>query len=106
MFTVETDADIFVLGTIGQPVQKISGAGATAITASGKKPLADGPNVLSVFNGKEYSGISKYPTRFIFKGRGWGHGLGMSQWGAKGMAEAGYSYEQILEYYYQGAVVQ
>jgi stage II sporulation protein D len=106
MFTVETDADIFVLGTIGQPVQKISGAGATAITATGKKPLADGPNVLNVFNGKEYSGISKYPTRFIFKGRGWGHGLGMSQWGAKGMAEAGYSYEQILEYYYQGAVVQ
>lgn len=37
-----------------------------------------------------------------FEGRGWGHGVGLSQFGAKGMAERGYSYRQILEYYYPG----
>src|SRR3970040_1407715 len=37
-----------------------------------------------------------------FAGRGWGHGVGMSQWGAKGMAEHGYRAHQILEYYYPG----
>ena len=37
-----------------------------------------------------------------FAGRGWGHGVGMSQWGAKGMAEQGYRAHQILEYYYPG----
>lgn len=42
------------------------------------------------------------PTHFIFKGRGWGHGLGMSQWGAKEMAHQGYDHEKILKHYYTG----
>ena len=37
-----------------------------------------------------------------FAGRGHGHGVGMSQWGAKAMAERGYRAEKILEYYYPG----
>jgi stage II sporulation protein D len=36
-------------------------------------------------------------------GRGFGHGIGMSQWGAHNMAQQGYSYQQILGHYYQGA---
>jgi len=43
--------------------------------------------------------ISKEPT-FILYGKGYGHGLGMSQWGAKGLAEQGYNYLQILQHYY------
>jgi stage II sporulation protein D len=39
-----------------------------------------------------------------FSGRGYGHGVGMCQWGAKGMAEAGYTARQILEFYYPGTV--
>lgn len=39
----------------------------------------------------------------IFTGRGSGHGVGLSQWGAKGMADAGYSYKEILLHYYPGA---
>jgi stage II sporulation protein D len=35
-------------------------------------------------------------------GGGWGHGVGMSQTGAVGMAERGRSYEEILKHYYQG----
>ncbi len=38
----------------------------------------------------------------IVDGRGWGHGVGMSQWGAYGRAEAGQTYEQILNDYYTG----
>ena len=40
-------------------------------------------------------------TSFDFEGGGWGHGVGMSQWGAKGRADAGQSAEQILQAYYQ-----
>lgn len=40
-----------------------------------------------------------------FEGRGWGHGVGLSQFGAKGMAERGYSYPQILAYYYPGTAL-
>ena len=40
-----------------------------------------------------------------FSGRGYGHGVGMCQWGAKGMAEQGYTARQILEFYYPGTVL-
>ncbi len=39
-------------------------------------------------------------------GRGWGHGVGMSQWGAKAMADHGWSVEKILEFYYPGTSIQ
>ena len=39
---------------------------------------------------------------FVFTGKGAGHGVGMSQYGAKGMAELGYTYDEILKYYYTG----
>jgi SpoIID/LytB domain protein len=42
-------------------------------------------------------------TTFTFTGGGWGHGVGMSQWGAKARADAGQSAAQILGAYYPGA---
>ena len=39
---------------------------------------------------------------FVISGRGWGHGVGMSQYGAYGMANAGRTYDQILAHYYTG----
>lgn len=38
-------------------------------------------------------------------GQGWGHGVGMCQWGAYGMARQRYSYDAILKYYYPGAQI-
>ncbi len=40
---------------------------------------------------------------FTFVGRGWGHGVGMSQWGAYGRARAGWKAPRILRHYYRGA---
>ncbi len=40
------------------------------------------------------------PTRFTFRGGGWGHGAGMCQIGALGMAINGFQYEQILRHYF------
>lgn len=45
------------------------------------------------------------PSSFLIFGRGNGHGLGLSQWGALGMANLGYTYDQILTYYYQGVTI-
>jgi len=42
----------------------------------------------------------------IFRGRGWGHGVGMCQWGAFGMAKRGSSHRRILEFYYPGAKIE
>jgi stage II sporulation protein D len=41
-------------------------------------------------------------TEFVFVGRGWGHGVGMCQVGAYGLAKQGWSAEQILKSYYTG----
>jgi stage II sporulation protein D len=45
-------------------------------------------------------------TSFTFHGRGSGHGVGLCQVGAFGMARAGHSYEEILKTYYQGVEIK
>ncbi len=39
---------------------------------------------------------------YIFSGRGMGHGVGLCQWGALGLAESGWRYSDILKFYYKG----
>jgi stage II sporulation protein D len=41
----------------------------------------------------------------VFVGRGSGHGVGLSQWGAKGFAEHGYDWREILGHYFPGTVI-
>jgi SpoIID/LytB domain protein len=45
-------------------------------------------------------------TAFVFTGRGWGHGVGLCQTGAFGLAREGYSYTAILQKYYTGIKLQ
>mgnify|MGYP001800098173 CR=1 FL=1 len=42
------------------------------------------------------------PTSISVAGNGFGHGIGMSQWGARGMAERGQGYDEILTHFYKG----
>src|SRR3954470_12995010 len=44
-------------------------------------------------------------SKWWIKGAGWGHGIGMSQYGAYGQAQVGRNYQQILEHYYTGTIV-
>ena len=117
-FKREQCRTIFSEATLSQKYT-ISGGGKTAfpeiyvLGANGTKKISlENMNVLgkgtvsvvSVTDGKtviEYKG-TKAGEGFVFTGEGWGHGVGMSQYGAKGMAEAGFTYEEILTHYYQG----
>jgi len=45
-------------------------------------------------------------SRYTFEGRGFGHGVGLSQWGAHAMAEQGHSYREILTFYYSGVDIE
>ena len=45
-------------------------------------------------------------TMFTFEGRGWGHNVGLSQYGAKGMAERGFTAEQIIKHYFTGVYIE
>jgi len=42
----------------------------------------------------------------VVKTKGFGHGVGMSQYGAEGMSINGYTYKEILEHYYQGTTIK
>lgn len=71
------------------------------ITASGIKDLSS-YNAYDVYDGESLRSIETNISNITFKGKGFGHGIGMSQWGAKVMAERGHTYEDILLHYYSG----
>jgi len=60
-----------------------------------------GPNIIKSTN----FNVRVVEEDVVFEGFGWGHGVGLCQWGAYFMAKQGYDYKQILEYYYPAAVV-
>jgi len=61
-----------------------------------------GPNVIKSTNFK----VNLVNNDVIFEGFGWGHGVGLCQWGSYFMAKLGYNYKQILKYYYPGSDVK
>lgn len=48
---------------------------------------------------------AKTQSGLLLKGRGWGHGVGLCQWGARGMARQGYNYKRILNHYFTGVSI-
>jgi SpoIID/LytB domain protein len=54
----------------------------------------------------EVEGASQQPTAFVFRGAGRGHGVGLCQNGARGMAEAGKRHTDILRHYFSGARIE
>lgn len=71
--------ELWVLGANGRAVP---------VTAVSQSPLA--------------LTLTAVPAGFELRGRGYGHGTGLSQWGARALAERGESYQKIVGYYYQG----
>ena len=49
-----------------------------------------------------YFKSKKVDRSLVLSGHGWGHGVGMCQWGARGMALRGYKYHDIVAHYYSG----
>ncbi|NOZ24800.1 MAG: SpoIID/LytB domain-containing protein [Nitrospirae bacterium] len=50
--------------------------------------------------------IRKNGDTFVFDGKGYGHGVGLCQWGAQQMAKEGKTYKEILSFYYPGTVIK
>jgi stage II sporulation protein D len=66
------------------------------------EPARYPPSGLPVTIPSHWLTVSTGPTAAAFTGRGWGHGVGMVQWGAYGRARLGWSASEILAYYYGG----
>lgn len=62
-------------------------------------------NKFSPYENKVFDVRKKRWDIVVFNGKGWGHGVGMSQWGAQGLSENGYNYIDILKHYYTGVEI-
>lgn len=99
-------------------IVSVSVLGKNASGRADKVEIRGGEGVSVILTGKDFRQIlgpnELRSTRFdvsvkgnniVFEGYGWGHGVGMCQWGALGMAQKGKKYDEILKYYYPGSEI-
>jgi SpoIID/LytB domain protein len=67
--------------------------------------LAAGPRAAQTTTSTGATTTSAAPSVIVLSGHGWGHGLGLSQWGAYGYAKHGWTFDRILAHYYQGTTL-
>ncbi|OMC69241.1 sporulation protein [Paenibacillus sp. FSL H7-0326] len=103
LFDITDTGSYTVLGANGQTAEKKGSGGAHVISASGTSSYSG--NSMVVMNGEGDARAVSKTQSFLFNGQGYGHGLGLSQWGAKGMADEGYDYQSILKHYYQNVII-
>lgn len=89
--TLDSIADAWVMDESGK-ASRVEGGSTYAVTGDGVEKVTAAP-----------SGSS---GTFVFSGTGHGHNVGMSQWGAYAMALDGYTYEEILQFYFTGIEIE
>ncbi len=95
------DVNVKKVGYSRRPVElEIIGSNGVKILKGGKiRSALRLPEQLFVMN-KRYNGATV--AGYTFTGRGWGHGVGMCQYGAFGLAKMGVKYDEIIKHYYTG----
>lgn len=83
-----------------QPNPTILGAGNTFAEASA------GVTIMGALRRMVSAVFEKPEIKVVVTGNGWGHGVGLSQYGARGRAEAGHTYQEILEFYFPGTTLE
>lgn len=60
---------------------------------------------INLFKSYLIDNVKETSSTIVVNGRGWGHGVGMSQWGAKRMADSGFKVHEIVQFYYPGTTL-
>ena len=102
---------VYVIGAKGT-AENLSSNVISAVGSNGEKTVIE--NVNCVLRGKDGDvvisadggTVTEAADSIVISGAGWGHGVGMSQCGAYGMATQGFDYKEILKYYYKGIDVK
>lgn len=95
--TASSNGSFYAVGMDGVPIAIGAAVGKSALTGSGVQQVE--------LSATPATSVPKKPGEFTFIGTGWGHSVGMSQHGAKAMAEKGFGYEEILKLYYTGITI-
>jgi stage II sporulation protein D len=120
MFTISTNGastgapssgntTVSVVSAEGQSTLNVFGS--KAVSANGISDITSANGSVKVVGATSSTTISSGATVvqgdvYVLTGKGWGHGVGMSQEGAKGFARIGYTYDQILKHYFTGVTVE
>lgn len=105
-YTIQSAGNIVVKASDGT-LKTIALDGRNVVSKSGVSKLSSKSTVVAVIgSGNSVKKVNMSSDAYTFSGKGWGHGVGMSQEGAKGFARQGYNYEQILKHYFQGISVE
>lgn len=94
-FTIVPNTTLNIVTTSGDAQAPLYAQNSSGITGIGGYNVLTGNGFLNSIN-VDFSGAQSY----VINGGGYGHGVGMSQWGARGMAESGFTYDQILKHYF------
>ena len=81
-----------------------TGGRVNSIVIGGKEFTGTNVRMLLGLRSSDFT-VSESGSNIVFTTKGWGHGVGMSQYGANEMAKAGYNYSQILKHYYTGITI-
>jgi stage II sporulation protein D len=76
------------------------GDGAKSVTVTGEQ-LRKAAGYENIRSTKFYVDVKG--GSYVFRGNGWGHGVGLCQWCTKTMAEQGWTHQQMVEFFYKGA---
>ena len=97
-----TSGRLYRLRIVGEKCERIIGKELTIRYALSPSCLYSSAFVVE----KHDEGEDGYPAKFVLRGAGWGHGVGLCQIGAAVMGAKGYDYKQILLHYFVGASIE
>ncbi|MEC2073473.1 stage II sporulation protein D [Alkalihalophilus marmarensis] len=92
-------------GTVGSITARTDGGRVATVSVGGKEFSGREIRDKLELNSSDFD-WQRQGDQVVIKTRGWGHGVGMSQYGADGMAKEGKNYEEIVHHYYQGVSIQ
>jgi len=104
-YDIETDASVTIIDVDGNITTKTFSEVKVAKNKGSEKLSSKSDKIFVKGKDKEKK-YATVPTEYILKGKGWGHGIGMSQNGAIGMAKEGFKYDEILTWYYTGTEIE
>lgn len=105
-YTIQSAGNVVVKAADGS-LKTIALDGRYVASAAGVGTLSAANTAIYIVGAdNQVQKVNMSSDKYVFNGRGWGHGVGMSQEGAKGFARNGYNYEQILKHYYTGITVE
>lgn len=105
LFNVEETGKLIIQGAGGAQSSRTDNSKSLYVTgADGKSASYSGDYMYAMDGDGNIRAATKDPA-FSFRGTGYGHGVGMSQFGALSLAQQGYDYQYILKYYYKGVTI-